>query len=118
MEYLFLVDTEGLAEALVEFQRNDRFRQLVQVSAEDVGGIVNRVSGPIQALSVTFGRVEYFLEILDTLGGPIESEDTLDISCFTRESAVINQSGEPGKDREPFSFKKTPHLATTIGTYP
>ena len=83
MEYLFLIDTEGLAEALVEFQRNYGFGQLVQVTAEDVGSIVNRVSGPIQALSVTFGGVEYFLEILDTLGGPIESEDTLDISCFT-----------------------------------
>jgi hypothetical protein len=89
MKHLFLVNAKGLAEALVEFQGNDGFGQLVQVSTEDVGGIMNGVSGPIQALSVTFGGVKNLLEILDTLGGSIESENALDIGRYIVESVVV-----------------------------
>lgn len=84
-----LVNAQGLTETFVKFEWDDGFRQLIQVSTEDVGGVVYRVSGPIQALSITFWGVEYFLEVFDTFRGTIESEDTFHIRSYRTVSACF-----------------------------
>ena len=79
---LFLINAQWLTETFVEFKRDDGFWQLVQVSAQDIGGIMDGVSGPIQSLSISLGRVKDLLEVLYTFCGSIESKDTFDIRSY------------------------------------
>lgn len=44
---LGLIDAQGLAKLLVNIQGHDWFGQLVQIAPKDVGGIVDRIAGPI-----------------------------------------------------------------------
>ena len=78
---LALVGAQGLAELLVEVQGHDRLGQLVEITTEDIGGIMHGVAGPIEAFSVTFGGVEGFLEVLDSFCGSVETKDTLHVGC-------------------------------------
>lgn len=48
-------------------QGNYGFRQIVEVAAQNVGGIVYGVARPVQALSVSWWSVEGELELLDPL---------------------------------------------------
>lgn len=52
---LRLVVLQGVAETFVEFQRNDRLGKLVEVSSQNVGGIVYGVACPVQSLAVAIG---------------------------------------------------------------
>jgi len=38
---------QGIAKSIIEVKGYDGFRELIQVSAKDVGGIVDSVSGPV-----------------------------------------------------------------------
>ena len=71
---------------------------MVQITTEDVGGIVDGISGPFQMFSIptiAFGRVKrYLIRLRKSLNQKMPS-------TFVA-----------------FSFKKTPHFATTTGTYP
>lgn len=78
---LALIDAQWLAKLFVKIQGHDRFRQLVQIATEDVGGIVHGVTGPVQTFPVAFGGVEYFLEVLDALRGTVKAEDAFDVGC-------------------------------------
>lgn len=79
---LALVRAQGLAELLIEVQGHDRLGQLVEITTEDVGGIMHGVAGPIEAFSVTFGGVEDFLKVLDSFCRSVEAKDTLHIGCY------------------------------------
>jgi hypothetical protein len=120
---LLLVHAQWFPEALVKFQRDDWFGELVQVTTKDIGSVVHSVARPVQALSVPFGGIEDGLEILDTFRGAVETKDAFDIGrCGTVWSAKWAIPCKEGLGREedekgiPFSFKNTPHFATTIGT--
>jgi hypothetical protein len=111
---LRLVVLQGIAEAFVEFQGNDRLGKLIEVSSQDVGGIVYSVPCPVQSLAVTIGRIERNFELLDTLLATRKTEDTLDVGrCF-----VVRKISSCGCTNIclPFSLRNTPHFATTIGT--
>lgn len=59
--------TQRVAESFVQVEGDDWLRKIVEVSAQDVGGIVNCVSVPDEALAVSIGRVEDELELLYAL---------------------------------------------------
>jgi hypothetical protein len=52
---LRLVILQGIAEAFVEFQGNDRLGKLIEVSSQNVGSVVYSVTGPVQSLAVAIG---------------------------------------------------------------
>lgn len=79
---LSLVGFEGFAEAVVELERHDGLRELIQVSAEDIGGIVDSIAGPVQTFSVAFGGVKDLLQVLDAFGGAADAEDALDVGGY------------------------------------
>jgi hypothetical protein len=56
------------SESLVEIEGHDGFRQLIEVSSQDVGSVVDSVASPIEALAISIGRVEGCLEVFDALG--------------------------------------------------
>lgn len=66
---LGLVILKRVAEAFVELERDNWFGQLVEVSAKDIGGIVDRVATPVEPLAVAIGRVEGIAQFLDALFG-------------------------------------------------
>lgn len=112
---LGLVSAEGYSELVVEVERNDGLRKLVEVPAEDVCGIMDRVATPIQALTIALWGVEGFTKFLDALLRAAEPEDALDVGCWT--ILLVNSNIKtPGSENIPFSLRKMPHLATTIGT--
>jgi len=76
---LLLVIPNWASEALVKLKRDDWLRELVEVTTKDIGRIMNSVAGPIESLSVSVWRVKGGLELLDTLLGPGQSENTLHI---------------------------------------
>jgi hypothetical protein len=51
--------SEGVAEFLVQIEGDNRFGEIVEVSSQNVGSIVYRVSIPDKTLSVSIRRVEY-----------------------------------------------------------
>lgn len=70
-----------MTEALIEFQWNDRFRELVEISPKDVRSVVYGVSGPVESLSISVGRVKGYLELFYTLLAPCKSEDAFNVRC-------------------------------------
>ena len=58
---LFLINAQGFAEALVEFQRDDRLGELVQIPTEDVRSVVYCIARPIQTFSISLGGIEDLL---------------------------------------------------------
>lgn len=66
-ESLFLEMAERVPKSVVEVQRYNGLGELVKISTEDVGCVMNSVSGPVQTFAITVGRVENFLEIFDAL---------------------------------------------------
>ena len=71
--------SQWLPEALVELQRHNGLRQLVEVAAQDVGGVVDGVAGPVESLSEAVWGVEYLLEVLDALCRAAQPEDAFDV---------------------------------------
>jgi len=69
------------SESVIKLERNDWFRQLVEVSSQNICSIVNCVAGPIQAFAISIGRVEGVLQFLDTLLRAAETEYALNIGC-------------------------------------
>jgi hypothetical protein len=87
---LRLVVLQGVAEAFVEFQGNDRLGKLIEVPSQNVGGIVNGVPCPVQTFAVTIRRIECNFELLDPLLASGKTEDTLDVGrCVVSEDIKI-----------------------------
>jgi len=78
---LGLVVLQGVTEAFVEFQGDDRLGKLIEVSSQNVGGIVYGVPCPVQSFSIAIGRIERNLELLDALLATRKSKDTFDVGC-------------------------------------
>ena len=76
---LCLVIPEGSSEAIIELQRYDRLRKLVEISSENIRRIMDSVAGPIEAFAIAIWRVELLAKLLDTLFRAAKAEDTLDI---------------------------------------
>jgi len=74
---------------------------------------MDRVTSPIQAFAIPFGGVENGLKILDALGRAAEPKNALNVRCC---DCMLALETGVGRSRVPFSFRKTPHFATTIGT--
>ena len=81
-EEFFRLHRQRISESVVEVERNDRFRQLVEVPSQNIRRIMHRVTGPIQTLPVLFGGVKNGLEVLDSLCGAIQSEDTFNVRRY------------------------------------
>jgi hypothetical protein len=63
---------------------------LIEVSSQDVGGIVYSVPCPVQSLAIAVGGIERNLELLDALLATRETKDALDIGrCLTSESVKM-----------------------------
>ena len=111
---LGLIDAQGLAKLLVRVQGHDWLGELVEIAPEDVGGIVDGIAGPIQAFSVALGRIEDLLQVFDALRGAVEAKDAFHVgSCHP---LVSEGPGTNHQTSAPFSLRKTPHFATTMGT--
>jgi hypothetical protein len=110
---LRLMPTKRGAKLFIEFPGDDRLRKLVEVPAKDVGSIVDCVAGPVKPFAVPRRSIEERLELLDALCRTAQSKYALYISCYEM-LADIKPSLE--EHNLPFSFKYTPHFATTIGT--
>lgn len=78
---LRLVISEGLSEALVEIERYNWLWQLVEISAENIGSVVNSVSCPVESFTIAFWRVESILKFFDSALCTGESEYSLDVGC-------------------------------------
>jgi hypothetical protein len=79
---LGLVVLKRVAEAFVELEWDDGLGQLVEVSTQDVGGVVDRVATPVETLAVAIGRVKGIAQFLDALLGSTQTEDALDIGSY------------------------------------
>jgi len=79
---LGLVVLKRVAEAFVELERDDGFGQLVEVSAQDVGGIVDGIATPVEPLAVAIRRVKSNAQFFDALLGSTQTEDALDIGSY------------------------------------
>lgn len=79
---LGLVILKRVTEAFVELERDDGFGQLVEVPAQNVGSVVDRVATPVETLSIAVGRVECNTQFLDALLGSTEAEDALYIGSY------------------------------------
>lgn len=88
-----LVDAQGFAEALVELEGDDGFGELIEVAAEDIGGVMDGVAGPVEAFSIALGGVKDVLEILDALGGAVEAEDAFDIGGWRVSGTADDRKG-------------------------
>jgi hypothetical protein len=75
---------QRVAEALIEFQGDDRFRKLVEISSQNVGRVVHSISSPVETLAIAIRRVERDLEFLDALLATSKTEDTLNIGSYFR----------------------------------
>lgn len=74
--------SKRLSKPVVKVQWDNWLGKLVQVSAKHVGGIVHRVSFPIQALSISVWRVECLAEFFNALFRTTQAENSLDIGGF------------------------------------
>lgn len=70
------------AKLFIELEGDNRLRKLIQISAKDVGGIVNSVPSPIEALPVARRRIKKRLEFFDPLCGAAQAENSFDIGCL------------------------------------
>lgn len=111
---LALIRRQGLTKLFVKLQRNDRLGQLVQIAAQDVGGIVDSIPGPVQAFSIPFGGVEDLLEILDAFCRSVKTKDTFHIGRYSKGASVsrvpssLNEGGKE-KGAHPF-LSRRPHI--------
>ena len=78
---LCLVALEGVSKGIVVLQGDYGLREVVEVAAQNVGGIMHRVAGPVQALSISRRGVEGRLEFLYPLLRAGQAKDALDIGC-------------------------------------
>lgn len=74
------------------------------------------VAIPAEAFAVAIRRIKDVLEFLDALLRPIQPKDTLDRSRYTSRRQHHARRAASEVMHPPFSFKKTPHFATTMGT--
>lgn len=74
--------SKGVAEFLVQVQRHYRLGQVVEISSEYRGGIVDGVSVPDEPLAISIRRIEYRLELLDSFLGPIQSKDAFNTGSW------------------------------------
>ena len=82
---LSLMVPQWIAEEMVEVQGNDGFRQLVEISAENVCSVVYSVAAPIQTLAISVRRIKGHLQFFDSFLRATQPEDTFDIGgCTTR----------------------------------
>jgi hypothetical protein len=51
--------SKGVAEFLVQIEGDDRLGEIVEVSSQNIGSIMYRVSIPDKTLAVSIRRVEY-----------------------------------------------------------
>lgn len=102
---LSLMIPQWIAEPLIKFQRNYRLRQLVEVASENVRGIVDCISSPVQTFAIAVWAVESDLELLDALLASGKSEDALNISCYARESARL-EARHPASARITFILEE------------
>jgi len=72
---------ERYPEALVEFKWYDRFRELIEVSSENIGSIMHTVACPQQALAILVWCVEDCDKLFNSALSACETEDTLNIGC-------------------------------------
>jgi hypothetical protein len=79
---LGLVILKRVAEAFVELERDNGFGQLVEVSAKDIGGIMNGIATPVEPLAVAIGRVKGIAQFLDALFGTTQTKDSLDVGSY------------------------------------
>lgn len=56
---------QRFSKLLIQFERDHRLREVVEVATEDIGGIVNCVPIPHQPLAVSVWRIEDVFEFLD-----------------------------------------------------
>jgi len=68
------------SEAFVEFEWNDWFRELVEITSKDVGSIMNGIASPIESFAKSIWRIKRGLELFDTLLGSRKSKYALYIS--------------------------------------
>jgi len=72
-----LVIPNWAPEAFVKFEWNDWFRELVEITSKDVGGIMDGIACPVESFAKSIRRVKGSLELFDALFGSGKSKDTL-----------------------------------------
>lgn len=63
---LGLMTSERISATFIEGEGNDRLWQLIEISTQDVGCIVDSVPCPVKSFAIAIGRVKQRLELLDT----------------------------------------------------
>ena len=63
---LGLVVAQRLAEGVIVLQRNNGLREIVEVPAQDVRGVVHCVASPIESLAISWWGIECGLQLLDS----------------------------------------------------
>jgi hypothetical protein len=58
---------QWVAKAVIEFERNDGLWQVIEVSAQNVCGIMHGVTSPVQTLAVPVRRIKGGPKLLDAL---------------------------------------------------
>lgn len=81
---LRLMVLQRVAEALVEFQRDDRFGELVEISSQNVGRVVDCIPSPVETFAISIRRVEGDLQFFDALLAASKTEYTLNIGSYIR----------------------------------
>lgn len=64
---LSLMTSERISATIIEGERDDRLWQLIQISPQDIGCVVDSVPCPVQPLAITIRRVKEHLQLIDTL---------------------------------------------------
>lgn len=62
---LGLMTSERISTTFIEGEGNDRLWELIQISTQDIGCIVDSVPCPVKAFAIAIGRVENDLELFD-----------------------------------------------------
>jgi hypothetical protein len=83
---------QRVAEALVEFQGDNRFGKLVEISSQNVGRVVHGISSPVEPFAIAIRRVESNLQFLDALLATGKTEDTLNIGSYFRSGCAWTRS--------------------------
>jgi hypothetical protein len=74
--------TQRLPKTLVEIQWDYWFGKLIEITSQNVGGIMDGIASPVQPFAVTIWRIKNLLQVLDALRGATEPEDTLNIGSY------------------------------------
>jgi hypothetical protein len=67
---------QRVSKLLIQIQGHHRLGQVVEISSEYVGGIVNSVTIPDESFSVPIRRIEQSLELFDALFGATQTKNT------------------------------------------